>query len=302
VSTVTRSSLVARRIALPVTAALVGGTFATVGLASPAHAGGSQAVDKSFEYICQVKVGGLTFKDQKVGVRTVAKVPTTAFRGERIAPTPVSITLAMPDTLRNGTRLVGDAASGSSTDAAITLTSAGRALNVRIPSLSAAKTAIPESTPWTIAASGVVPAITTPSYLSGSATLSLPPRFTVTATIYNDEFGNENATMDCATTVDRVFASIRQVNAAPKAPRAIKVTTKKNKAKKFTIKATDADGNRLTYKAGKVAKKAGKVSVKGRVLTFKPRKGFKGKSYVTVAIRDGKGGVVRTKVNLVVKK
>ena len=298
----TRSSLVARRIALPITAALVGGTFASAGLAAPAHAGGAQAVDKTFAYICQVKVGSLQFKDQPVSVRTVARVPATAFRGERIAPTPVAITLGMPNTLRDGTRLVGDSVSGGSTDAAIALTSAGRTLNVRIPSLSAPKTAIPESTPWTIAAKGTVPAITTPNYLTGSASLSLPTRFTVTATVYNAEFGNTTAAMDCATTADRTFAAIRQVNAAPKAPRAIKVTTKKNKAKKFTIRATDADGNRLSYKAGKVAKKAGKVTVKGRVLTFKPRKGFKGKSAVVVSIRDGKGGVVRTKVNLVVKK
>nr|WP_283251748.1 cadherin-like domain-containing protein [Aeromicrobium duanguangcaii] len=108
--------------------------------------------------------------------------------------------------------------------------------------------------------------------------------------------------MDCSTAADRNFAAIRQVNAAPKAPRAIKVTTKKNKAKKFVIRATDADGNRLVFKAGKVKKKAGKIVIKGKRLTFKPRKGFKGKSSVIISVRDGKGGVTRTKVNLVVKK
>ena len=33
------------------------------------------------------------------------------------------------------------------------------------------------------------------------------------------------------------------------APRTVKVVTKKNKAKKFVIRATDADRNRLTFKA-----------------------------------------------------
>nr|WP_241732909.1 cadherin-like domain-containing protein [Aeromicrobium phoceense] len=108
--------------------------------------------------------------------------------------------------------------------------------------------------------------------------------------------------MDCSTTQARTLASIRQVNAAPKAPRTVKVVTKKNKAKKFVIRATDADRNRLTYKAGKVSKKAGKVSVRGSKLTFKPRKNFKGKAAFYVSIRDGKGGSAKTKVVVTVKK
>jgi len=300
---VTRSSLVARRIALPVTAALVGGTFAAVGFSAPAQAAGSQAIDKSFTYTCVVVANGnLPLGTHEIPVRTVTKIPTTVFRGERIAPTPVSITLSMPNELRDGTLLLGNSVSGSSTNAAVTLTSAGRAMTVRIPSLAAAKAPIPTDSAWTIPAKGTVPAITAPSYTSGSATLSMPTGFKVTATIYRSNGQTVPATMDCTTTADRTLGSVRQVNAAPKAPRTVKVVTKKNKAKKFTIRATDADGNRLTYTAGKVAKKAGKVTVKGRVLTFKPRKNFKGKTAVTVLIRDGKGGSVRTKVAITVKK
>lgn len=300
----TRSSLVARRIALPVTAALVGGTFAAVGFSAPAHAGGSQAISKDFTYQCQVIAGDLDLGVQPVGVKTVTKIPATVFRGERIAPTPVAITLSMPDILRDSTRglLSGTHASGGSTNAAVTLSSAGRSLVVRIPSLTAPKTAIPADTPWTIPASGTVPAITTPAYATTSVSLSMPARFNVAATIYRTNGSTLPATMDCSTTQALTLGTIRQVNAAPKAPRTVKVVTKKNKAKKFTIRATDADGNRLTYKAGKVAKKAGKVTVKGRVLTFKPRKNFKGKTAVTVLIRDGKGGSVRTKVAITVKK
>lgn len=302
----TRSSLLARRIALPVTAALVGGTFATLGVAAPAQAGGSQAVEKTFVYTCDVVAGGLGLGKHDINVTAVAKAPTTAFRGERIPATPVSITLGMPEDLRKPTvALVGGyAAEGSSTDAAITLSSGGRTTAVRIPSLKAAKTDIPqtESTPWTIPAKGVVPSIVTPNTLKGSAVLGLPAAFTVTATLYvNRPSKTAPATLDCTSTADLALATVKQVNAAPKASRALTVKVKKNKAKKFTIRATDADGDRLSFKAGKVAKKAGKVSVKGRVLTFTPRKGFKGKSTVNVAIRDGKGGSATTKVTLVVK-
>lgn len=297
----TRSSLVARRIALPVTAALVGGTFAAVGFSAPAHAGGAQTIDKTFDYTCDVVVGDLPVNDQAIKVRTVAKVPTTVFRGERIAPTPVTITLGMPDALRDVTVLFGTSVSGKSTNAILGLASAGRTLGVRIPLLSATNAPIPSDTAWTIPAKGTVPAITAPAYTTGSATLTMPARFNVTATITGPR-ATTPATMDCTTAAPGLLATIRQVNAAPKAPRTVKVVTKKNKAKKFTIRATDADGNRLTYKAGKVAKKAGKVTVKGRVLTFKPRKNFKGKTAVTVLIRDGKGGSVRTKVAITVKK
>lgn len=302
-----RTNLVARRIALPVTAALVGGTLVALGAAAPAQAGGSQAVTKTFDYTCRVIAGPLDLDEHVIGVTASAKVPTTAFRGERIAPTPVSITLAMPELLRESTVVLlgGTDAEGKSTDAAITLASAGRTLNVKIPSLAAAKTAIPQTAgqPWLIPAKGTVPSFVVPNTLTSTATIGLPAKFTVTATVHvNRPAKTLPATLDCARTGDLTLATVRQVNAAPKAPKTIKVTTKKNKAKKFVIKATDADGNKLTFKAGKVAKKAGKVTVKGKVLTFKPRKGFKGKSAVIITIRDGKGGVARTKVALTVKK
>lgn len=305
VSTVTRSSLVARRVALPVTAALVGGTFAAIGVASPAQAGGSQPVNKSFDYECNVVAGGLPLGEHIIGVTAVAKVPATAFRGERIAPTPVSITLKMPELLRESTvqLLGGTAASGQSNDAAIALASGGRTTTIRIPSLAAAKTAIPQvaNEPWLIPAKGTVPAFVVPNTLTTTASLSLPKAFTITAKVDVRNNQTVDANLTCASAGALGLASVRQVNAAPKAPRAIKVVTKKNKAKKFVIRATDADGNRLVLKAGKVKKKAGKVKIKGKRVTFKPRKGFKGKSSVVISIRDGKGGIARTKVNLVVK-
>ncbi|WP_313404377.1 DUF6801 domain-containing protein [Aeromicrobium sp.] len=302
----TRSSLVARRVALPVTAALVGGTLAAIGVASPAHAGGSQAVNKSFDYECNVVAGGLPLGEHIIGVTAVAKVPATAFRGERIAPTPVALTLKMPELLRESTvtLLGGTAASGQSNDASIVLASGGRSTTIKIPSLSAAKTAIPQvaNQPWLIPAKGTVPAFVVPNTMTRTGSLSLPKAFTITATV--DVRNNQTvpANLTCASAGALDLATVRQVNAAPKAPRAVKVVTKKNKAKKFVIRAKDADGNRLVFKAGKVKKKAGKVIVRGKRLTFKPRKGFKGKTSVIVSIRDGKGGTARTKVNITVRK
>nr|WP_255669053.1 cadherin-like domain-containing protein [Aeromicrobium duanguangcaii] len=111
--------------------------------------------------------------------------------------------------------------------------------------------------------------------------------------------------LTCVGPADRALGSIRVVkapNVAPKAPKTVKVVTKKNKAKKFVIKATDANRDRLTYKVGKVNKKAGKVSGKGPKFTFKPKKNFKGKTAFYVSVRDGKGGTARVKVMVTVKK
>lgn len=307
VSVVTRSSLVARRVALPVTAALVGGTFAALGVASPAHAGGSQAVSKTFVYDCHVLAGGLDLQQRDIEVTASAKVPTTAFRGERIPATPVAISLKLPELLRQTTVdvLGGTHAEGSSTDAAITLTSGGRTTTVKIPSLAAGKTTIPSvvDQPWIIPAKGTVPSFIAPNTMTKSASIGLPKAFTVKATLHVDRATpTVPASLDCKRSGDLALASVRQVNAAPKAPRAVKLVTKKNKAKKLVIRATDADRDRLVLKAGKVKKKAGKVKIKGKRVTFKPRKNFKGKTSFIVSIRDGKGGITRTKVNVTVKK
>nr|WP_255499589.1 cadherin-like domain-containing protein [Aeromicrobium senzhongii] len=111
--------------------------------------------------------------------------------------------------------------------------------------------------------------------------------------------------LTCVGPADRALGSIRAVkapNVAPRAPRTVKVVTKKNKAKNFVIRAKDANGDRLTYKVGKVKKKAGKVSGKGPKFKFKPKKNFKGKTAFYVSVRDGKGGSARVKVIVTVKK
>ncbi|MTB88397.1 cadherin-like domain-containing protein [Aeromicrobium senzhongii] len=303
----TRSSLVARRVALPITAALVGGTFATVGLASPANAA-DVALTKDFVYDCNVVAGGLNLRQHNIGVSISTKVPTTVYPGQTIPARAVKITLTMPEKLREATVDVigGTAASGSSTDAALVLTTAGKSMNVRIPRLAAPNTAIPQvaNVPWTIPASGTVPAIKAPAYTAGSVALGMPARFTISATLQVAD-GTAPSTLTCVGPADRALGSIRAVkapNVAPKAPRTVKVVTKKNKAKNFVIRAKDANGDRLTYKVGKVKKKAGKVSGKGPKFKFKPKKNFKGKTAFYVSVRDGKGGSARVKVIVTVKK
>ncbi len=304
----TRSSSPVRRVALPVSAALVGGTFAAVGLAAPAHALGSQIVNQSFNYKCDVTAGGLTLGEHVIGVRATAKIPTSVYRGERIAPTPVTLTLTMPELLRSSTvgLLGGRQADGKSTDAAIVLASAGKSLTVPIPSLAAPKTPIPQTqAPWTIPAAGTVPAITTPRTVNRGVTLSMPAKFTITATVYKDDDSSIPANLTCATAGGSLVLgkTLGVYNRAPKAPRKVNLVTKKNKAKKIVIRASDLDRDRLTYRVTKkISKKAGKVSIKGNRVTFKPKKNFKGKASFIVTTYDGRGKYARTKVNVTVKK
>lgn len=310
VSTVTRSSTAVRRVALPLTAALVGGTFAAFSATAPAQAAGSQSVDQSFDYKCDVSAGGLSLGNHVVGVRTQATIPTSAYRGERIAPTPVTLTLTMPELLRSSTvtLLQGTDASGQSNDAAIVLASAGKSLTVNIPSLAAPKTAIPQvEAPWLIPASGTVPAIIAPKTIDRSITLSMPSKFTITATVYKADDSSVDADLTCVTAGGSLMLgkALGVQNFKPTAKKKITVTAKKNKAKKVKLavfKAKDRDGDRLKFKAGKVKKKAGKVKFKGKNMIFKPRKNFKGKTSFVVSINDGRGGVARTKVVVKVKK
>jgi len=108
--------------------------------------------------------------------------------GELIAERGVDITLTMPELLRESTvtLLKGEAADGASTDAAITLTTGGQTSTVAIPSLSAARTPIPQqaNTPWLIPAKGTVPAIRVPAYAADSVALGMPGTFSVAAKIY----------------------------------------------------------------------------------------------------------------------
>ncbi|GAA3536574.1 hypothetical protein AFL01nite_11140 [Aeromicrobium flavum] len=307
----TRTPRAARRLAAPLSVSLIAGMASAMSLAG---AGSANAADvtlaKDFVYDCNVVAGGLNLRQHNIGVAISTTVPTTVYPGQTIPSRAVKITLTMPEKLRESTvdLLDGTAASGASTDAALVLTTGGKSSSVRIPRLAAPNTAIPQvaNAPWKIPAAGTVPAITAPKYATGSVALGVPANFTIGATIQTGE-GPIPSTLTCVGPADRALGTITVVKAPNAAPRivgkkTIKVVTKKNKAKSFVVKAKDPNGDRLTYKAGKVSKKAGKVIGKGPKFKFKPRKNFKGKASFYVTVKDGKGGSARVKVAVTVKK
>lgn len=314
VSHVTRSSRTTRRIAAPLAAALVGGTFATLGLAGPAQAA-SKTLSGTFDYECAVTAREgdnppLTLGDHVIGVTATTKVPTAVKRGEKIPARDVAITLAMPELLRQSTTLLlsGVEAEGASTDSAITLTSAGKTQTVKIPRLSAGRTPIPQvaGETWKIPASGTVPAITVPKAASKSVTVGMPSGFTIDATIYRANETQVASHLTCTRQGSGTLGTIAVSNYKPTAKKKITVSTKKGKAKKIklaALKAKDRDGDSLRYSlAKKPKKKAGTAKIKGKKIVFKPKKKFTGKATFVVKVADGHGGVAKTKVTVKVKK
>ncbi len=206
--------------------------------------------------------------------------------------------------------LGGTAAHGGSTNSSVVFSSNDQTLVQAIPLLAASSTPIPqvENQPWLIPATGTVPAITTPSWVKDTVALSLPAAFFVNATIDtpNDDPDIPDSvpsTLDCWAPVDAdlQLGSIAVVNAAPKAPAAVNVVTKKKKAKAFVVSASDANGDRLTYRVTGLSATKGKVTGAGPSFKFTPFKKFKGKVSFFVTVTDGKGGAAKTKVNVTVK-
>ncbi|WP_286930444.1 MULTISPECIES: DUF6801 domain-containing protein [Aeromicrobium] len=138
--------------------------------------------------MCEVVAGGLNLGNHDIGVLAETTVPGSVRPGETIAERGVSITLTMPELLRESTVLLlgGRSAEGGSTDAAITLTTGGQTSTVAIPNLSSPRTDIPQQagSPWLIPASGTVPSITVPAYAAESVALGMPQDFTIAATIH----------------------------------------------------------------------------------------------------------------------
>lgn len=313
---VTRTAPVARRLAVPLSATLIAGM---AGALTMAGAGTANAADvklsKKFTYSCVVTAQEtpsdpvISLGTHDLGVDISTAVPTSVRAGQTIPARPVNIKLTLPELLRSSTVLLlrGKSVEGGSTDAALTLTSGGRTTSVRIPSLSAPRGPIPQGAnePWSIDAGGTVPAIKAPAHTKHGVTLGVPKTFSITATIYREDAGNTTVTssLKCTGPSSLALGSIKVPNRAPVvSKKTVKVVTKSKKAKAFVIRAKDADGDRLTYKVGKVSKKAGKVSGKGPKFKFVPKKKFKGKTAFYVTVRDGYGGSSKVKVVVTVKK
>lgn len=244
----THTPRAARRLAMPVSASLVAGVATALTLAS---AGSAHATDvpleKSFNYSCAVTAGGLSLGTHAVGVRASTTAPTSVAPGEVLPSRTVNITLTMPELLRSSTvtLLGGVAASGASSDSAVTITTAGKTTSVAIPSLAAARTPIPQTqAPWLIPAVGQVPAITTPANATGTATLGMPAKFSIVATVYKADNSSNDAALSCTGPANLTLGTIsvvtkatpkptpKPVNAKPKfAKKSYAITTKKNKAK-----------------------------------------------------------------------
>jgi len=190
---VTRPTLKSRRVAFGLSATLVAGALgaATLANAGTATAAGSQTVTKTANYRCKVTAGELKLNGAEgfrvIGVEATSTIPTSVYAGEVIKPTPVAITLHMPEVLRDATveMLGGTAAHGGSTNSSVVFSSNDQTLVQAIPLLAASSTPIPqvENQPWLIPATGTVPAITTPSWVKDTVALSLPAAFFVNATI-----------------------------------------------------------------------------------------------------------------------
>lgn len=304
----TRTPAVARRLAVPLSATLIAGM---AGALTMAGAGSANAADvrlsKTFTYNCAVTAGPLDLGRHNLGVAISTTVPTSVRAGQTIPARPVNITLTLPEELRAATSglLQGREAAGASTDASLTLTTGGRSTAVRIPSLAAPRTPVPQNVgdKWTIPATGTVPAIKAPANTKHTVALGVPKSFTIAATIYRADESTVPSSLTCTGPSNLALGSIKVPNRAPVvSKKTVKVVTKQKRAKAFVLRARDADGDRLTYKVGKVSKKAGKVSGKGPKFKFVPKKGFKGKTAFYVTVRDGYGGSAKVKVVVTVKK
>ena len=280
--------------------ALVAGTLSAFGLATagPATAA-DKPLDKSFDYACAVVAGGLPIGTHTVGVRAQVEVPDQVAPGEVIPSRATTITLNLPETLRNATYglLSGRTAGGASNDATISITAPGvpEALVVPINNLSAPQSPVP-GTPgatWTIPTQGDVPAITVPSTATDAATLHMPGRFTVAATVINDK-GEKVGGVDGAVTMDCTLGGQSDVLGAipitvpvnqPPVAKDVSVTTDADTAVAVTLDATDPEGADLTYTT--TAPAHGALSGTAPHLTYTPAAGYVGSDSFTYTVSDG---------------
>ncbi|MGH1564531.1 DUF6801 domain-containing protein [Mumia sp. DW29H23] len=292
-----------RRAVGSVTAgALVAGTLSAFGLAAAAPASAATQLDKNYNYKCNVDAAGLPLGVKNVGVRASVEVPDSVTAGETIPARKTQITLTMPEDLRASTvgLLGAKTAGGKSTDSAITITAPGVAdpLVVPINNLAAPQTDVPTAVgaEWKIPTEGDVPAITVPSGASEAATLHMPGRFTIAATLVaanGTVVGSEGAVkltcdLDAAgPNGDGVFGAIPIAAPANQPPVAknVSVTTEAGTAVAVTLDASDPEGDDLTYTT--TAPAHGSLSGTAPNLTYTPSAGYVGTDSFTYTANDG---------------
>ncbi|TNC23460.1 DUF6801 domain-containing protein [Mumia zhuanghuii] len=292
-----------RRVVGSLTAgALVAGTLSAFGLATAGSAAADTDLVKDYNYKCNVAAAGLSLGVMDVGVRAAVEVPDSVVAGETVPPRKIQITLTMPEELRLRTAdlLRAKTAGGKSTDASITITAPGvtEPLVVPIGNLVSPQTDIPTSpnVPWIIPTEGDVPAITVPAGASEAATLRMPARFTIAATLMTADgtvIGGEGALklacdLDAAgPNGDGVLGAIPitvPVNQPPVAED-VSVTTDTDTPVAVTLDATDPEGADLTYTT--TAPGHGALSGTAPHLTYTPAAAYVGSDSFTYTVSDG---------------
>lgn len=193
-----------RSAAFIATTALASGTLAIIAPPAAVAAEADRPIDQSYTYQCAVVAGALALGTHAVGVRTEVEVPAEVAPGATVSSRSTQITLTMPESLRAATvnLLSGKTAGGSSEDAAVDMEFEGDVESYLIEGLSAPQSPIPAEVdaPWLIPTQGTVPAIQVPN-ATGTATLSMPASFEVTAIVKTEPVGGPAgevpATMDC---------------------------------------------------------------------------------------------------------
>ncbi|WP_262851503.1 DUF6801 domain-containing protein [Mumia quercus] len=299
-----------RRVVGPVTAgALVAGTLSAFGLAAAAPAAAATDLAKDYNYKCNVDAAGLPLGVKDVGVHAAVEVPDSVAPGETIPARKTQITLTMPEDLRAPTvgLLGAKTAGGKSTDASITITAPGVSdpLVVPIGNLAAPQTDVPTAPNalWKIPTEGDVPAITVPAGATEAATLRMPTRFNIAATLVQANgtiVGGEGAVklacdLDAAgPNGDGVFGAIpiaAPTNQPPVA-RDVTVSTGAGEAVAVTLDASDPEGETLTYTTTNPSN--GTLSGDAPNLTYTPADGFVGTDSFTYTVSDGVGEATAT--------
>lgn len=110
-------------------------------------------VDKTLDFACPFPLLGL----QTLKTRIQATFTLPAAPGESVKTTNFKTTATVPATSTAGLREVGSATLEGTADAAVNVATGGANLNIKLPGLAVAKTAIPDSGPFDMAVTGSVP-------------------------------------------------------------------------------------------------------------------------------------------------
>lgn len=207
--TARRTMVVTASGALLASAATVGVVGGTTVAADAAPAKGTYA------YKCKANVGGNPVGTAKVKVTVKTKLPAKVKRGKKLAKRPISVSLRLPENLRQGARALGAThASGKVRGAALNVKIGKLSRKAKISDLKAKKAKIPTQAgkPWKVKAKGKLAAIKVPNKTKAKKVkLSVPKRFKATAKLYRKDGAPIKANLSCKGPKKRGFDSVKIV-------------------------------------------------------------------------------------------